>query len=84
MTAKESALNKKVKVSPELAKFVGADEISRADVTKKLWDYIKKNNLQDPNDKRTIVPDATLAPLIGGEPINMMKMTSVLNKHFIK
>lgn len=84
MAAKESALNKKVKVSPELAKFVGANEISRADVTKKLWEYIKSNNLQDPKDKRTINPDATLAPLIGSAPINMMKMTSALNKHFVK
>jgi DNA topoisomerase-1 len=81
---KESALNKKVKVSPELAEFVGASEISRADVTKKVWEYIKSKNLQDPNDKRTIKPDTVLSKLIGSEPINMMKMTGVLNKHFIK
>lgn len=82
--AKESALSKKYKVSPELAKFVGVNEISRTDVTKKLWEYIKANNLQDPADKRTIKPDATLSTLIGKDPINMMKLAGAMNKHFLK
>jgi len=41
-------------------------------------------NLQDPKDKRVIIPDATLSPIIGSEPINMMKLSGQLNKHFIK
>ncbi len=81
---KESALNRKVKLSPELSGFMGAAEAARTEVTKKVWEYIKANNLQDAKDKRVINPDGTLAKLLGTEPINMMKMTGVLNKHFIK
>lgn len=82
--AKESALTKKIKVSAELAAFVGVDEISRAEVTKKIWEYIKANNLQDAKDKRQINPDATLATIIGPDPVNMMKMTGLVSKHFAK
>ena len=82
--AKESALTKKIKVSAELAQFLGVAEMSRAEVTKALWSYIKAHNLQDPKDKRTINPDAVLAPVIGPDPIGMMKMTSAVNKHFVK
>ena len=82
--AKENALNKKLKLSPELEKFMGQNEASRAEVTKKLWDYIKSNNLQDAKDKRVICPDAQLSVLLGKDPINMMKMTGVINKHFVK
>jgi chromatin remodeling complex protein RSC6 len=80
---KVSALTKKIKVSAELEKFLGVSEIARTEVTKKLWLHIKANNLQDPKDKRVIIPDAVLSPLIGADPINMMKMTSVLSKHFL-
>ena len=52
------------------------------ETTKKLWDYIKANNLQDPNNKRLICPDAKLAKVLGDEPIDMMKMAGKLSKHF--
>lgn len=73
-----------VKVTPELAVILGKDETTRPEATKLLWDYIKKNNLQDPQNKRTIVPDEALSKVLGIAPINMMKMAGLLNKHFTK
>jgi DNA topoisomerase-1 len=72
------------RLSPELAAIVDAEELSRPEVTKRLWVYIKENNLQDPKNKRTIVPDAKLAKVIGKKPIDMMKLASALSKHFKK
>jgi len=71
-------------ISAELAAIVGANEISRPEATKQLWIYIKENNLQDPKNKRTIVPDAKLAKVIGNKPIDMMKLAGALSKHFKK
>lgn len=70
------------KLSPELAAVVGTDSLSRPEVTKKLWEYIKEKNLQDPKDKRVIVPDAALSKVFGSkEPVNMFKLAGLLNKH---
>ena len=74
----------KYKLSKELADIVGADEMARTEVTKKLWDYIKANKLQDSKNKRLIVPDAKLAKVLGKNPVDMMKMTGLLSKHFKK
>ncbi len=72
-------------LSKELAAIVGAKEMSRPDVTKKLWDYIKEKGLQDPNNKRLIIPDKALAALFGSpNPLDMMKLAGVISKHFIK
>lgn len=79
-----NALNKPIKVTAEFAAVIGKDETTRPEATKLLWDYIKKHDLQDKKDKRVINPDATLAAVIGKDPVNMMKMTSLVNKHFIK
>ncbi|MDE3047172.1 MAG: DNA topoisomerase I, partial [Verrucomicrobiota bacterium] len=72
------------KASNDLAKIVGQKEISRPEATKKIWEYIKLHNLQDPINKRRIVPDADLAKIIGKEPIDMMKLSSFLSKHLKK
>lgn len=73
------------KLSSELAAVVGATELSRGDLMKKIWDYIKAHNLQDPNNKRLIVPDSALAKVFGTkEPVDMFKMTSLLNSHIGK
>lgn len=72
-------------LSPELAQVVGANEMSRGDVMKKVWDYIRAHQLQDSANKRQINPDATLAKVFGGpEPMDMFKMTAVLGKHIHK
>jgi DNA topoisomerase-1 len=69
-------------LSKELAAVVGESELSRPEVTKKLWEYIKAHNLQSPKNKRLIVPDAKLAKVFGGkEPLDMMKLAGVLSKH---
>ncbi|MEC7839256.1 MAG: type I DNA topoisomerase [Chlamydiota bacterium] len=72
----------KVKLSEDLAALVGNNEMTRGEVTKALWVYIKENNLQDPNDKRMIVPDEKLTKIFGSaDPISMFKMTGVVSKH---
>lgn len=79
---KPSAFMKPVKASPALAEIVGDKPMPRTEVTKKLWDYIKKNNLQDPKNKRNIKPDSKLAKVFGSSAaIDMFKMTSKVSKH---
>ncbi len=87
-TTKKTTKKKKERTQPayqlskELADVVGANELSRPEVTKKIWDYIKKNKLQDPANKRLIQPDAKLTKVFGSKkPLDMFKMASVLNKH---
>lgn len=73
------------KLSKELAAIVGTTELARTEVVKKVWDYIKAHNCQDPKNKRLIVPDAPLAKVFGNkEPLDMMKLSGVLNKHIQK
>lgn len=68
--------------SAELAAVVGTTEVSRTDATKKIWDYIKKHNLQDPANKRLIRPDPALAKVFGSpEPLDMFKIAGCLSKH---
>ena len=55
--------------------------MTRAQVTSKVWDYIKANGLQDKNDKRQINPDAKLGAVIGNSQISMFKMTAAVSKH---
>ncbi len=79
--AKQSALLKPVHVSDALAEIVGRGPMPRTEVTKKLWDYIKKHNLQDPKAKRQINPDAKLAKVIGTAQIDMFQMTKKVSAH---
>lgn len=70
------------KLSPELAAIVGSDSLPRGETLKKVWDHIRAHNLQDPNNKRLIHPDAKLAKVFGtNEPVDMFKMTALLSKH---
>lgn len=72
-------------LSPELQTFFGEKQMSRGDSLKKVWDYIKENNLQDANNKRIIHPDAKLGKVFGSQdPIDMFKMTAALSKHLLK
>jgi DNA topoisomerase-1 len=70
-----------LKLSNELEEIVGAKELARTEVTKKIWEYIKKHDLQDPKNKRLIVPDANLAKVLGKKPVDMMKLAGLLSKH---
>lgn len=80
-TKKTSAFMKPVRVSDALADVVGAGPMPRTEVTKLVWNYIKKHKLQDTKNKRMINPDAKLAKVIGSAPIDMFKMTSKIAKH---
>lgn len=79
--AKGKGLNKPMALSEELADFMGKDVASRADITKKPWVYIKKHELQDPNDKRTVIPDDTLSSILGNRPISMFKIATKVSEH---
>ncbi len=69
-------------LSQELADVVGSDRLSRPEVVKKVWDYIKEHKLQDPKNKRLIQPDNKLAKVFGSKkPVDMMKLAGILNKH---
>lgn len=81
MAAKNNALTKPVTVSPELEEVVGKGPMTRAEVTSKVWVYIKGNDLQDQKDKRQINPDEKLGKVIGKDQISMFKMTAAVSKH---
>ena len=79
--AKNNALQKPVNVSPDLEAVVGKGPMTRAQVTSKVWDYIKANGLQDKTDRRMINPDGKLGKVTGGSQISMFKMTAAFSKH---
>ena len=79
---KVSKFMQPMKPSKELAAVVGEGPMPRTEVTKKLWAYIKKNNLQDAKNKRNINPDEKLSKIFGGKKaVNMFEMTKLVNKH---
>ncbi|MDO8557022.1 MAG: SWIB/MDM2 domain-containing protein [Candidatus Jorgensenbacteria bacterium] len=77
-----SAFMKPLNVSAELAAIVGKGPMPRSDVVKKLWEYIKGHNLQDPTNKRNINADESLKKVFGGKAVvNMFEMTKLVSKH---
>jgi chromatin remodeling complex protein RSC6 len=79
---KNSKFMQPMKVSEDLAAVVGKGPLPRTEVTKKLWAYIKKHNLQDAKNKRNINPDDKLQKLFGTKrSVNMFEMTKLVNKH---
>ena len=73
---------KPMSISKELAAVVGEGPMPRSEVVKKLWVYIKKNNLQDPTNKRNINADENLKKVFGGKAtVNMFEMTKLVSKH---
>ena len=77
-----SAFMKPMKLTAELEAVVGKGPMPRSEVVKKLWAYIKKNNLQDPKNKRNINADAQLKTVFGGKGVvNMFEMTKLVSKH---
>ena len=77
-----AAFMKAMTPSPALAEVVGSKPIPRTEVTKKLWAYIKKNKLQDAQNRRMIKADAALKAVFGGKAqANMFEMTKLVNKH---
>ncbi len=76
------ALLKPMKVSAELEAVIGPGPLPRGQVMKKLWEYIKAKNLQNPQNKRNIIADEKLLPIFGGQKeISMFEMTKLVSTH---
>ena len=82
--AKGSGLTKPMKLSADLADIVGKKEASRAECVKLLWAYLKKHNLQDPENKQYFTPDKKMAKVFGSEKIKAFGMTKYLKEHLTK
>ena len=77
-----AALMKPVQPDEALAKVVGSEPLPRGELTKKLWDYIKKNNLQDPTKKTNINADDNLKAVFNGKSqVTMFEMTKLVSGH---
>ena len=77
-----AAFMRPVTPSATLAPVVGSKPMPRTEVTKKLWGYIKKNNLQDKKNRRQINADDNLKAVFGGKTsVNMFAMTKLVSKH---
>ena len=75
------ALMKPLQPSKELAAVVGSKPLPRPEVVSKVWDYIKKNKLQDPQNKREIVADEKLQAVFGKNRVTMFEMNKHLAQH---
>jgi chromatin remodeling complex protein RSC6 len=77
-----AAFMKPMTPSETLAEVVGAKAIPRTQVTKKMWEYIKKNKLQDAKKRTMINADEKLKKIFGGKKqVSMFEMTKLVNKH---
>lgn len=77
-----AAFMKPVTPDVALAAVVGSKPLPRTELTKKLWEYIKKNNLQDKKDRKQINADAALKVVFGGKTkVSMFEMTKLVSKH---
>lgn len=82
---KGSALQRPVQPDAQLAAVVGGNPQPRTEITKKIWDYIKANGLQDASNRRMINADAKLRPIFGGkDQVSMFEMTKLVNQHIQK
>jgi chromatin remodeling complex protein RSC6 len=76
-----AAFMKELTPSPALAEIVGSKPLPRTEVVKKLWAYIRKNNLQDAKERRNINADDKLKAVFGGKKqVSMFEMTKLVNK----
>ena len=77
-----AAFMKAMTPSGQLASVVGSSPLPRTEVTKKLWQYIKRKGLQDSKNRRNINADENLKPIFGGKSqVSMFEMTKLVNKH---
>ena len=79
--SKPNALQQPLQPSKELAAIVGSSPLPRGEVVSKMWEYIKKNNLQNPENKREIVADDTLRKVFGKDRVSMFEMNKHLSNH---
>ncbi|GAC1698286.1 MAG: SWIB/MDM2 domain-containing protein [Gemmatimonadaceae bacterium] len=77
-----AAFMKPMTPSSQLAMVIGESPLPRTEVTKKLWQYIKRKGLQDPKERRMINADDNLRPIFGGKgKVSMFDMTKMVRKH---
>ena len=77
-----AAFMKAMQPSASLSAVIGGSPMPRTEVTKKIWNYIKKNNLQDSKNRRNINADDKLRDVFGGKKqVSMFEMTKLVNKH---
>ena len=76
-----AAFMKAMTPSASLAAIVGSNPLPRTEVTKKVWDYIKKNKLQDAVNRRMINADEKLKQVLGKAKVTMFEMTKLISNH---
>ena len=79
--AARGGLARPVTPSPELAAITGPDPLTRAQVVSKMWDYIRTNKLQNPDNKREIIADDKLRKIFGTDRCSMFEMNTHLSRH---
>ena len=75
------ALMKPLQPSKEMAAVVGSDPLPRPEMVSRVWDYIRKNNLQNPENRREILADDKLEPVFGKKKVTMFEMNKHLARH---
>ena len=78
---KGNALQQPLKPSEELAAVVGSGPLPRGEVVSKVWEYIKSNNLQNPENRREILADDKLRKVFGKDKVTMFEMNKLLAQH---
>ena len=78
---KPNALQKLLQPSKELAAVVGAETLARGEVVSKVWDYIRKHDLQNPENRREILADDKLEAVFGKKKVTMFEMNKYLSQH---
>ncbi|HKV76153.1 MAG TPA: SWIB/MDM2 domain-containing protein [Gemmatimonadales bacterium] len=76
-----AAFMKPMTPSATLAEVIGGKAMPRTEVTKKIWQYIKKHGLQDKKNRRNINADAKLRPIFKKDTVSMFEMTKLVSKH---
>ena len=78
---KPNALQQPLQPSKELAAVVGSEPLPRGEVVSKVWDHIKKHELQNPENRREILADDTLEAVLGKKKVTMFEMNKYLAQH---
>ena len=76
-----AAFMKAMQPSEQLSSVVGSSPMPRTEITKKLWQYIKRKGLQDAKNRRMINADENLRPIFKKDQVSMFDMTKLVNKH---
>src|SRR5215204_2965963 len=80
-SGKANALQRPLRPSEALAAVVGPEPLPRGEVVRKVWDYIKSHNLQNPENRREILADGELRKVFGKDKVTMFEMNKHLAQH---